>query len=208
MSKRDIQNLTQENYIAKVLDKKDLDIFKNLLPELKDSWSKRQIYRSEAEIRASVLNDASFPDNSSKYWQSVREQSIMFEALINMTFEYRENEIKIEKNKDLLKKENNSYDKKLLEIQLEKLLFFKASMELVAKDRIRELNLWSEIKKELDDGSFDNQNFGVDQLNSLIKKLNYKVKLFNKETTVEEKFNIVSVLQTAKKIKKIKKIKK
>ena len=205
MSKRDIQNLTQENYIAKVLDKKDLDIFKNLLPELKDSWSKRQIYRSEAEIRASVLNDASFPDNSSKYWQSVREQSIMFEALINMTFEYRENEIKIEKNKDLLKKENNSYDKKLLEIQLEKLLFFKASMELVAKDRIRELNLWSEIKKELDDGSFDNQNFGVDQLNSLIKKLNYKVKLFNKETTVEEKFNIVSVLQTAKKIKKIKK---
>jgi hypothetical protein len=208
MSKRDIQNLTQENYIAKVLDKKDLDIFKNLLPELKDSWSKRQIYRSEAEIRASVLNDASFPDNSSKYWQSVREQSIMFEALINMTFEYRENEIKIEKNKDLLKKENNSYDKKLLEIQLEKLLFLKASMELVAKDRIRELNLWSEIKKELDDGSFDNQNFGVDQLNSLIKKLNYKVKLFNKETTVEEKFNIVSVLQTAKKIKKIKKIKK
>jgi hypothetical protein len=205
MSKRDIQNLTQENYIAKVLDKKDLDIFKNLLPELKDSWSKRQIYRSEAEIRASVLNDASFPDNSSKYWQSVREQSIMFEALINMTFEYRENEIKIEKNKDLLKKENNSHDKKLLKIQLEKLLFFKASMELVAKDRIRELNLWSEIKKELDDGSFDNQNFGVDQLNSLIKKLNYKVKLFNKETTVEEKFNIVSVLQTAKKIKKIKK---
>ena len=78
-------------------------------------------------------------------------------------------------------------------------------MELVAKDRIRELNLWSEIKKELDDGSFDNQNFGVDQLNSLIKKLNYKVKLFNKETTVEEKFNIISVLQTAKKIKKIKK---
>ena len=208
MSKRDIKNLTQENYIAKVLDKKDLDIFKNLLPELKDSWSKRQIYRSEAEIRASVLNDASFPDNSSKYWQSVREQSIMFEALINMTFEYRENEIKIEKNKDLLKKENNSHDKKLLKIQLEKLLFFKASMELVAKDRIRELNLWSEIKKELDDGSFDNQNFGVDQLNSLIKKLNYKVKLFNKETTVEEKFNIVSVLQTAKKIKKIKKIKK
>ena len=43
------------------------------------------------------------------------------------------------------------------------------------------------------------------KLNSLIKKLNYKVKLFNKETTVEEKFNIVSVLQTAKKIKKIKK---
>lgn len=205
MTKRDIQNLTQENYISKVLDKKDLNIFKNLLPELKDSWSKRQIYRSEVEIRASVLNDASFPDNSSKYWQAVREQSIMFEALINMTFEYRENEIKIEKNKDLLEKENNPYDKKLLEIQLEKLLFFKASMELVAKDRIRELKIWSEIKKELDDGSFDNQNFGTDQLNSLIKKLDYKSKLFNKETTVEEKFNIVSVLQTAKKIKKIKK---
>jgi hypothetical protein len=98
MSKRNIQNLTQENYIAKVLDKKDLDIFKNLLPELKDSWSKRQIYRSEIEIRASVLNDVNFPDNSSKYWQSVREQSVMFESLINMTFEYRENEIKIEKN--------------------------------------------------------------------------------------------------------------
>jgi len=201
MSKRDIQNLTQENYIAKVLDKKDLDIFKNLLPELKDSWSKRQIYRSEAEIRASVLNDVSFPDNSSKYWQAVREQSVMFESLINMTFEYRENEIKLQKNKNNLEKETDEYNKQLLEIEIEKLLFLRASMELIAKDRIRELNLWSEIKKELNDGSFDNKNFGTDQLNSLIKTLNFKSKLFNSKTSVEEKANILSVLQTAKKIK-------
>jgi hypothetical protein len=201
MSKRNIQNLTQENYIAKVLDKKDLDIFKNLLPELKDSWSKRQIYRSEIEIRASVLNDVNFPDNSSKYWQSVREQSVMFESLINMTFEYRENEIKIQKNKNNLEKETDEYNKQLLEIEREKLLFFKASMELIAKDRIRELKIWSEIKKELNDGSFDNKNFGTDQLNSLIKTLNYKSKLFNSKTSVEEKVNILSVLETAKKIK-------
>jgi hypothetical protein len=201
MSKRNIQNLTQENYIAKVLDKKDLDIFKNLLPELKDSWSKRQIYRSETEIRASVLNDVNFPDNSSKYWQSVREQSVMFESLINMTFEYRENEIKIQKNKNNLEKETDEYNKQLLEIEREKLLFFKASMELIAKDRIRELKIWSEIKKELNDGSFDNKNFGTDQLNSLIKTLNYKSKLFNSKTSVEEKVNILSVLETAKKIK-------
>lgn len=201
MSKRDIQNLTQENYIAKVLDKKDLDIFKNLLPELKDSWSKRQIYRSEAEIRASVLNDVSFPDNSSKYWQAVREQSVMFETLINMTFEYRENEIKIQKNKNNLEKETDEYNKQLLEIEIEKFLFLRASMELVAKDRIRELKIWSEVKKELNDGSFDNKNFGTDQLNSLIKTLNYKSKLFNSKTSVEEKVNILSVLQTAKKIK-------
>ena len=201
MTKRNIQNLTQENYIAKVLDKKDLDIFKNLLPELKDSWSKRQIYRSETEIRASVLNDVNFPDNSSKYWQSVREQSVMFESLINMTFEYRENEIKIQKNKNNLEKETDEYNKQLLEIEREKLLFFKASMELIAKDRIRELKIWSEIKKELNDGSFDNKNFGTDQLNSLIKTLNYKSKLFNSKTSVEEKVNILSVLETAKKIK-------
>ena len=58
--KRDIQTVATEqaNYLTKILDTKDVEEFKKLIPELKDSWIKRQMFRTETEMRFSVLNDA------------------------------------------------------------------------------------------------------------------------------------------------------
>mgnify|MGYP007000457317 CR=1 len=41
------------------------------------------------------------------------------------------------------------------QIDLDENLYGRANMEKTARDRVRELKLWSQIKKELDDGSFD-----------------------------------------------------
>ena len=41
------------------------------------------------------------------------------------------------------------------QIDLDENLYGRANMEKTARDRVRELKLWSQIKSELDDGSFD-----------------------------------------------------
>ena len=39
-------------------------------------------------------------------------------------------------------------------------------MQLVARDRMREIKLWSQLKKEFDDGTFDTQDVNRHQLDS------------------------------------------
>ena len=75
----------------------DVKFLEGVKEELNDTWNKRQIFRTETEMRISVLNDVKFPTNSSKYWQSVREQGVMFENLVTLSFEYRRNDIELEK---------------------------------------------------------------------------------------------------------------
>ena len=66
--KRDIQAITsaQVHHLDKILDKKDIEEFRKLIPELKDTWVKKQIYRTETEMRLSVLNDGRHPTKGSK----------------------------------------------------------------------------------------------------------------------------------------------
>jgi len=200
--KEDIAILAKQNDIENILDEEDINAFRSMIPELRDSWTKKQIYRTEVEMRASVLNDGKFPTRASKYWQAVREQSVFFENLMGSTFDYRKNEIKIKQLQKRIKNSNNELDKEMAQIELEESLFARANMELVAKDRIRELKLWSKILKELDDGSFNKQDPGADQLEALRKRLAYKAKLLSKNSTSTDAFNILSVLKTATSLKK------
>ena len=163
--KVDIQEVAikQVRYLDKILDKSDLQSFKKLIPELKDTWTKKQMFRTETEMRVSVLNDFKRPNNASKYWQCVKEQSVFFENLMHLSFEYRKNEIDIEELQEKIKTEEDKFEKKRKQIELEQKLWSRASMELTSKDRMREIKLWSKLKKELDDGSFDNKNINTHQ---------------------------------------------
>ena len=169
--KFDIQEVTTEQvkYLDKVLDKSDLQSFKKLIPELKDTWTKKQVYRTETEMRVSVLNDFKRPTKASKYWQCVREQASYFENLMGLSFEYRDNDVDIEELEEQIKTEKNKFEKKRKQINLERKLWLRANMELTGKDRMRELNLWSKLKKELNDGSFDSNNVNTHQFIALKK---------------------------------------
>ena len=110
-------------------------------------------------MRISVLNDAKHPTNASKYQQSVREQGAMFDALLGLTFDLRRNKLARRKLEQELKEAVAKGDEFLgteeKQIDLDENLYGRANMEKTARDRVRELKLWSQIKSELDDGSFD-----------------------------------------------------
>ena len=88
--KRNIKSLIQqeEAHLNNLLDPNDLNVFKGMVEELRDTWTKKQIFRTETEARISVLQDAKYPTLSSKYWQCVREQSVFLENLMSLSFDY------------------------------------------------------------------------------------------------------------------------
>ena len=48
---------TESKYLTNILDKEDVKEFKKLIPELQDTWHKKQMFRTETEMRFSVLSD-------------------------------------------------------------------------------------------------------------------------------------------------------
>lgn len=132
---------------SNILIEKDLQDLQNLSTELKETFLKSQVFRTRTEMEVSVLNDIKFPTPASKYWQSVREQNVMFQELVMLSYEYRKNLIKIKKLARKIENETDDLEKELLQIEKEKKTFILCNQEKTAKDRIRELKAWSEIKE-------------------------------------------------------------
>ena len=202
--KRDIQAITsaQVQHLDKILDKKDIEEFRKLIPELKDTWVKKQIYRTETEMRLSVLNDGRHPTKGSKYWQCVREQSVHFEQLLTISFQGRRNAVAIKKIKKDLEKCEDPLEVELQEVDLDEKIYQQANMELVAKDRMREIEHWSRLKKELDDGTFDTQNVNTHQTKAYAGFLSNKKKSLRETTAAEDVFNVLTQLSTLHRLKK------
>ena len=162
--------------ILSVLKPEDAQKILELKDELTDTWTKKQVFRTETEMRFSVLNDLKYPTKASKYWQCVREQNVYLENLMTLSFEYRKNEIEIKKLNKKIDEEEDELEKELLKIEIDEKTFAKANMQLTAKDRMREIKLWSNLKKETDDGSFDKQDVNVHQLESYHKIMQNRAK--------------------------------
>jgi len=190
----------QENCLSQILDISDFEKIIHLKNELQDTWVKKQIFRTETEMRVSVLNDAKHPTNASKYWQCIREQNVFFENLMTLSFEYRKNDVQIKKIKRKIEEEQDDLEKELLQIELEEKMYSKSNMELVAKDRIREIDLWSKLKSELDDGSFDNKNVNTHQMESLQKQLENRAKTLTSGSSQAEVVNVLGPLSTIAKL--------
>ena len=152
--------------ILNVLDEKDTKTIIRLQKELEDTFHKSQVYRTETEARISILNDIKFPTPAAKYWQSVREQNLHFEEAVGESYHIRhlnlqiyELELKIAKLKKKgaheLKIWKKEYDRDTKKAELN-------NVKRSLKWRIKELEQWSKIKKELDDGSFDTTNPDTD----------------------------------------------
>ena len=202
--KRNIKELVdkESNNLHNILDAKDVSAFKDMVEELKDTWTKKQVFRTETEMRFSVLNDLKYPTKASKYWQCVREQNVYLENLMTLSFEYRKNEIEIKKLNKKIDEEEDELEKELLKIEIDEKTFAKANMQLTAKDRMREIKLWSNLKKESDDGSFDKQDVNVHQLESYHKIMQNRAKTLTQGSTQPEVFNVLGQLQTIERVKK------
>ena len=204
MEKRNIKELIEKEApnLNNLLDPEDVKHFKGLTEELRDTWTKKQMFRTETEMQFSVLNDAKYPTKAAKYWQCVREQNVFLENLMNLSFDYRRAEVKIKRLQEKLNKETDPLKKELLQIDIDEKIYGKASMQLVARDRMREIKLWSRFKKKFDDGSFDTQNVNTHQLHSYHLTMKNKAETLTSGSSQPEVFNVLGQLQSIERIKK------
>ena len=201
--KKDIKELIQreEPNLNNLLEKEDLSAFKGMVDELRDTWSKKQMFRTETEARFSVLQDNRYPTKAAKYWQCVREQSTYLDNLMALSFDYRRNEAKIKWLESKIEKEEDEYKSTKYQIDLDEARFGKASMEKVARHRMREIKMWSMLKKEFNDGSFNDKDVNQHQLESYHKMYAGKAKGITNNTPESEVFNIVGQLRSLERIK-------
>jgi len=202
--KRNIQSHADKEvkHLMVLLDKSEASAFKKMVPELQDNWVKRQMFRTETEMRFSVLSDNRFGDNASKYWQSVREQNTHFENLMQLSFEYRKNDVEIKKLQREIKKEKDPLEKEFKQVELEEKLYGRAGMELTAKARMREISSWSKLKKEFNDGKFDDQNVDTHQAESYMHRLEQQKLTLTAGSSQPEVFNVLGQLETLKRVRK------
>jgi hypothetical protein len=204
IEKRNIKELIEKEApnLNNLLDPEDVKQFKGLTEELRDTWTKKQMFRTETEMSFSVLNDAKYPTKAAKYWQCVREQNVFLENLMTLSFDYRRVEVKIKRLKEKLDKEEDPLKKELLQIDIDEKIYNKASMQLVARDRMREIKLWSKFKKKFDDGSFDTKDVNTHQLHSYHLTMKNKAETLTEGSSQPEVFNVLGQLQSIERIKK------
>ena len=202
--KRNIKALIEKEApnLNNLLDPEEVKIFKGLTEELRDTWTKKQMFRTETEMQFSVLNDAKYPTKAAKYWQCVREQNVFLENLMQLSFDYRRAEVKQKRIQEKFEKETDPLKKELLQIDIDEKTYQKAGMQLVARDRMREIKLWSKFKKQFDDGSFDNKNVNTHQLNSYHLIMKNKAEPLTEGSSQPEVFNVLGQLQSIERIKK------
>ena len=191
---------TESKYLTNILDKEDVKSFKKLIPELQDTWMKKQMFRTETEMRFSVLSDNKYPTKAAKYWQSVREQNTHFENLVHLSFDARKNDVEIKKLERDIKKEKDPLEKELKQVELEEKLYGKAQMELVAKHRMREVATWSKLKLEFDDGNFDKKDVNKHQAHSYLLRLQEQKKTITPGTSQPEVFNVLGQIDTLERV--------
>ena len=184
-----------------LLDKSDVSEFKSMVPELQDTWKKKQMFRTETEMRFSVLSDNKYGNNASKYWQSVREQNTHFENLMHLSFEYRRNDVEIERLEEkIIDPNEDKFEQKLAKIELEEKLYGRANMELQAKARMREISTWSKLKKEFNDGKFDDKNVNTHQAEAYMHTLEHRKATLTPGSSQPEVFNVLGQIDTLKRV--------
>jgi N-acetyl-beta-hexosaminidase len=203
IKKRDITSLIEKEApnLNNLLEPEDVSIFKEMTGELRDTWTKKQMFRTQTEMEFSVLNDAKYPTNAAKYWQCVREQNVFLENLMSLSFEYRRNEVKIKRLEKKVAEETDELKIELAQIDLDEKNYSKASMQLTARDRMREIKLWSMYKKKYDDGKFDTKNVDTHQLESYHLVMKNKAETLTQGSSQPEVFNVLGQLQSIERIK-------
>lgn len=147
---RDVNLLSPEN-LAKI---------QGISEELADTYRKTKIWRSETEMRTSVLNDTKFPTSGMKYLQARLEQDVHFRELMYLGLEYEQKQgelLKLEGElEELLKTGLFGKVSKIREgairvkrAEIKKCQWNLVEMQKSGHHRVREVDAWERIKKEL-----------------------------------------------------------
>ena len=202
--KRNIHALIEKEApsLNNLLDPEDVKEFKAMTSELRDTWTKKQVFRTETEMRMSVLQDMKYPTKAAKYWQCVREQNVFLENLMSLSFDCRRAEAKLKWLEKKVETEQDEYKLEKYKIDLDEARYGLANMQLVARDRMREIKLWSTLKKEFDDGTFDTKDVNRHQLESYHLIMKNKAETLTSGSSQPEVFNVLGQLKSIERVKK------
>ena len=159
-----------------ILENNDMKSISKLTNELQRCFEVKQMWRTETEMRFSVLNDVKFPTPASKYWQSIREQNAFWEQLVQLSCDYQKEqgeldllEIEFDEIKGSSKK--SLALRKIKDAEIKGKQFGLMNMRLSAHERVREINLWEKLKEEqLKKGDFDINDVNKHQVESYAKR--------------------------------------
>ena len=202
--------LTQVNYT--MLPTKDNGFIKKIKSELIDTMKKRQVFRTETEMRFSVLNDGKHPTKAIKYWQCVREQNVFWENLVQLSCDYQKQqgelellEIEYDEIKGSSKKANAQ--RKIKDAEIKQKQFGLMNMRLQGHDRVREIKLWEKIKNELTaKGDFDINDVNKHQAESYAKRWEEEMKIGVQTNQSDLHRHSKANLETLQKDKEVKEI--
>jgi hypothetical protein len=151
----------------------------------------------------SVLDDSKHPTPASKYWQCVREQSVFYEQLVQLTLDYRRNNIAILEIEEKLQGDDlNKFERMNLEVEYDSAIWARDGMQLSAKDRMREIDLWSQIKTALVEGNpeFDTEDVNTHQAESYLKRMENRKDTLTSGSQGAEVINVLGPLNTLRKL--------
>lgn len=174
-----------------------------LADELQETYAKRQLWRTQTEMMFSVLDDSKHPTPASKYWQCVREQSVFYEQLVQLTLDYRRNNIAILEIEEKLQGDDlNKFERMNLEVEYDSAIWARDGLQLAAKDRMRELDLWSQIKTALVEGNpkFDTEDVNTHQAESYLKRMENRKDTLTSGSQGAEVINVLGPLNTLRKL--------
>ena len=174
-----------------------------LADELQETYAKRQIWRTQTEMMFSVLDDSKHPTPASKYWQCVREQSVFYEELVQLTLDYRRNNIAILEIEEKLQGDDlNKFERMNLEVEYDSAIWARDGLQIAAKDRMRELDLWSQIKAALVEGNpeFDTEDVNTHQAESYLKRMENRKDTLTSGSQGAEVINVLGPLNTLRKL--------
>ena len=132
--------------VTGMLDIESVKALEQLEKELEHTFNNVQIHRTRTEMEVSVLDNLKHPTPASKYWQAMREQNAMLTGVSLLSFDYRTEVIRIKLLERKLFTEEDDLKKELIKIKIDKKNFLLNDIKRTAKNKIREIKEWSEIK--------------------------------------------------------------
>lgn len=181
---------------VEILNETDVNTITELSTELQRVFQVKQIWRTETEMKYSVLNDIHFPTPAAKYFQCVREQDAFFSELMKLSCDYQIKQGELE----IAEIEFNEIDKtsmkgkakaKIKDGEIKLMKFSLIQMRLAAHDRVREIKLWEKLKNELcENNDFDINDVSKHQIES------YKAR-WEKELNIATQTNNATVYKNS-----------
>ncbi len=167
---------------SSILSNDDYSTMSEMSVSLQHVFEKRQIFRTETEIKYSVLDELRCPTDAGKYWQIIREEFNMFENLMNLSFQYEDLNCDLQLKEIELTEIDDSVKGKIYQMkkrnEIKRLQFVSSGMILQAKDIVRELKIWESLKTKLKSRSeFDLDDCNANQFETLKLKWENQLKI-------------------------------